>query len=161
MNSEQGLVRARMCALTSLALLVAVIAAGAVRSAGDAGRTTGLTSVPEESVSAFATDRDSIRSLELETLSQIASDPTASDEIRSEAQRRRMQLLTWMEQEAAMEEVLSARGYDVPVITVHEDSVNVVLRAEALSREQAGIILELVTRETGVTGGNVKIIPIN
>ena len=57
--------------------------------------------------------------------------------------------------------MLSARGYETPVVTVHSDSVNVIVRASELTRQQAGVILELVTRETGVTGGNVKIIPIN
>ena len=64
-------------------------------------------------------------------------------------------------EEATIEAVLNARGYELPVVTVHSDSVNVVVRAGTLERDEAGVILELVMRETGVTGGNVKIIPIN
>ena len=44
--------------------------------------------------------------------------------------------------------------------TVHEDSVNVLVRAESLSQSETAVILELVLRETGISGGNVKIIPI-
>jgi len=36
-----------------------------------------------------------------------------------------------------------------------------MVRSESVSRQEAAIILELVTRETGISGGNVKIIPIN
>lgn len=163
MTGEQGITRARLCALISAALLAAVALTGGLRSAREAGYREEPTPVPaaEESVSVFRADRDAIRMNELAALEEIASDASASGEIRTEAHRRRMALMAWMEQEAAIEEVLCARGYDAPVVTVHEDSVNVAVRAEALSRQQAGIILELVTRETGVTGGNVKIIPIN
>ena len=72
-----------------------------------------------------------------------------------------MSLRRWMEQEATVEAVLSARGYETPVVTVHSDSVNIIVRAESLSQADAEVILELTTRETGVSGANVKIIPIN
>lgn len=161
MNVDSGVRRARVCALVSAALLAAVLTAGGLRSARDERRETAPTLSGEETISAFSTDRDAVRRYELEALKEIAGDESASQEIRFEAQRRRMTLMEWMEKETAIEAVLSARGYDTPVVTVHEDSVNVAVRAESLGREEAGVILELVTRETGVTGGNVKIIPIN
>ena len=42
-----------------------------------------------------------------------------------------------------------------------EDSVNVLLRADIVTSQEASVVLDLVLRETGVTGGNVNIIPIN
>ena len=38
-----------------------------------------------------------------------------------------MSLRRWMEQEATVEAVLSARGYETPVVTVHSDSVNIIV----------------------------------
>lgn len=161
MSGSQGVQRARLCALISAGLLAAVLTAGGVRSAGETGRAAAPALAAEEEIAVFSTDRSAIRRSELQALEEIASDASATEEIRSEAQRRRMTLMEWMEKEAAIEEVLCARGYEAAVVTVHADSVNVVVKAEELSRAQAGVILELVTRETGVTGGNVKIIPIN
>ena len=46
-------------------------------------------------------------------------------------------------------------------MTVSDASVNVILRAEALTRRETAVILDLVLRETGVTAGNVKILTIN
>lgn len=163
MNSSHSLRNARLCAITSAVLLFAVVLAGGTRSSVEKSRLSSPVTAPvsEEAAAVFAQDRNAVRQYELEALREISADMSASEEIRSEAARRRMALMEWMEQEASIQEVLSARGYETPVVTVHEDSVNVVVRAQALSREQAGIILELVTRETGVTGGNVKIIPIN
>ena len=163
MTKDTSLRSARLCAIVSATLFVSVLIAGSWRSVKD-NRT-----VPEnlpaaarqESVSSFAADRNAVRREELSQLESIASDESASEAIRASAHSRIMTLRERMELEATVADVLAARGYETPVVTVHEDSVNVVLRAGSLSREEAGVILELVTRETGVTGGNVKIIPIN
>ena len=59
------------------------------------------------------------------------------------------------------EGVLRVRGFEDAVVTVHADSANVLVRTPSLSRDQSAQILELVSRETGLLGGNIKIIPIN
>ena len=161
MNNEPSLRSARICAGVSAALLAAVVFVGGVRSASEKPAASVPTASPTDSVAVFAVDRNAVRADEMEQLKTIAADLTASASVRASAQARIMELMEWIELEATIADVLSARGYDSPVVTVHSDSVNVVVRADALSQAEAGIILELVTRETGVTGGNVKIIPIN
>ena len=68
-----------------------------------------------------------------------------------------MALMAWMEQEATIEAVLSARGMPPLLVTVRADSVNVVASAP-LSQDEAEAALELIARETGVSGGNIRII---
>ncbi len=160
-NQETSLYRARVCAVVSVVLFVAVVAAGGLRSAAEAPERAEEVYMASYRIESFASERDEVRARELEQLQTLTFDQTLPEDVRSEAARRIMELHRWMELESTLCDVLCARGYDMPVITVHADSVNVVLRAQALSREEAGIILELVSRETGVTGGNVKIIPIN
>lgn len=163
MKEGESVRYAQLCALLSFMLLIAVVCVGGLRSANEsAGRPSAAATVsPQQEIAVFALDRNSVREAELEQLRAIAQDGAAGEEIRNSAQRRMMELLEWMELEATIADVLAARGYETPVVTVHSDSVNVVVRAETLTREEAGVILELTTRETGVTGGNVKIIPIN
>ncbi len=171
-GQEDSLMRARLTLLVTGVLLAAVLLVGGLRGA-EAGREMEMATNPaadaskeEEgaqgsAIETFAADRDEIRQEELRQLQEIAADETASQALREEANRRRMQVMAWMEQEAAIGMVLAARGFECPVVTVHADSVNVLVAAQSLSGQEAGIILELVTRETGITGGNVKIIPIN
>lgn len=162
MTEDRSVRTARLCAAVSGILFVAVLIAGGLRSANEKRPSPAETQPPPEAeIAVFASDRNALREKELEQLRQIAADPASSDAVRAAAQERQMLLMEWMEQEATVEAVLSARGYETPVVTVHSDSVNVIVRTEALNRADAEIILELTTRETGVTGGNVKIIPIN
>ena len=159
MKEELSLRYARVCAAVSGALFLAVLIAGGYRSARETEYAP--PAAAETGISAFAADRNAVREEELSQLMSIAGDPATGDSIREAAQKRVMPLREWMEQEATIADVLVARGYEQPVVTVHSESVNVVVKAESLTGEEAGIILELVVRETGAAGGNVKIIPIN
>jgi len=161
MTEEQSVRSARMCAGTALVLFISVLIAGGIRSAAEDRPQPEPTPSPQAEIAVFASDRNTLREEEIMQLREIAADPAADGALRASAQERIMLLREWMEKEATVEAVLAARGYETPVVTVHSDSVNVVLRSGTLTKAQADVILELVIRETGVTGGNVKIIPIN
>ncbi len=114
-----------------------------------------------DAIEDFRVERAQIRDRELAELQNIIDSELTQSAERAQAQSRKMDILKWAEQETTMEGVLRARGYEQAVITVHQDSVNVLVKAESLSKHDSAIILELVSRETGQTGGNIKIIPLN
>ena len=116
---------------------------------------------PVETMASFYTDRNALREEEIAQLTALAAQADTSGEIRAAAQRRIMALRAWMEQEATVEAVLRARGYEPALVTVHADSANVLVASAGLSRQDAAVMLELIARETGISGGNIKIIPIN
>lgn len=151
------------CALVAaLALGAACGYLGGVRAAQEAVTASAPTVGPTaDSMEAFRTERQQLRQMQLSQLNEIVYAENSSDEIVTRARARQMELMEWAEQEQTLEGVLSARGFEDVLATVHGDSVNVLVRTDALTREQTAVILELVMRETGVSGGNVKIIPVN
>lgn len=120
-------------------------------------RTTSQT----DSIEQFRTERQQLRRMQMEQLNEIVHGGSADAEMVAMAQRRQLELMEWSEQELTLEGVLRLREFEDVLVTVHTDSVNVMVRAKALNRQQTAVILELVMRETGISGGNVKIIPIN
>lgn len=108
----------------------------------------------------FLMERTQIREMEMRQLNSIIEGESTSEAVRAQAQGQLLELCDWMEKETTIEGVLRVRGYGRAVVTVHGDSVNVLVEAEDLSQTEAEAILELVTRETGLLGGNVKIIPV-
>lgn len=116
---------------------------------------------PTDPATSFKTLRQQLRAMEKAQLSEIAYGLETEPELAAMAQRQLLELCQREEQELTLEGVLAMRGYDEPVVTVHKDSVNVILRAELVTQQESSVILELVCRETGVQSGNVKIIPIN
>ena len=116
---------------------------------------------PADPLEQYRTERQQLRSRQRASLNEIIYAENSDAETVRLAQRQLMSLMTAESQETNLEGTLRARGFSAVLATVQGDSVNVLLRAEALNQAQAAVIYDLVLRETGITGGNVKIIPIN
>lgn len=151
-------------ALACLALcMVAVVYSGVRQMRADIS-TTAATMAQQEDMSAaerFRTLREQLRAMEKAQLNDVAHDAQADQELKSMAQQQLLSLCEREEHELTLEGILEMRGFADPVVTVHADSVNVLIRAEVITQQESAAILELVCRETGAQSGNVKIIPIN
>ena len=90
----------------------------------------------------------------------MAADEEADAGTRARARSELLTLTSRMEVETTVEGVLRMRGFEDAVVTVSANSVNVVVRADALSQTESAAILELVMRETGQSGANVKIMTV-
>jgi len=112
-------------------------------------------------VTSFRTIRQQLRAMQKAQLNDIAHSAETDADISAMAQRQLLDLCAREEDEMLLEGVLAMRGWENAVVTVHEDSVNVILQADMVTQQETSVILELVCRETGVQGGNVKIIPVN
>ena len=148
-----------------VALVAAALATGASYAAW--GRRsmpaeTGMSVIAgADALTAFETGRQQLRARERAQLSDIIHDDETDAETLTLAQRK---LIALTESEAAEETLqasLRARGFEGAVVSVWSGGVNVFVSGEGLNRGESAIILEEVLRETGKTGGNVKIIPIN
>lgn len=125
-------------------------------------RTASAASVrePADALQSFRLEREQLRAREEAQLNEIIYSD-GSGELAGQARQRLMDMLDRAEAENTLEGVLRARGFDDAVVTVGERSANVLLRREApLNQRETAVILELVMRETGLTGGSVKIIPV-
>ena len=132
----------------------------------DAPRAMGAASVAvtaeqNDPVTQFRTEREQLRSRQTGELNDIIHDSSTDAETASLAKRQLMDLMKRQEAEQRLEGILAIRGFEDALVPVSDASVNVILRANALTRRETAVILDLVLRETGVTAGNVKILTIN
>ena len=151
-------------ALVALALCMAlVVVAGVRQMRADEAATSARARTQREqnAVERFRTLREQLRAMEKAQLNDVAHGADTDAELKAMAQRQLVELCAREEQELTLEGVLEMRGYSQPVVTVHADSVNVLISTELITRQESAAILELVCRETGAQAGNVKIIPIN
>lgn len=119
------------------------------------------TVINDDPLENFREERSRLRQLQISQLNEIIHGQESEYEISALAQKRLMELMDWSEKEMTIEGILSLRGFEDALVTVHEETVNVLLRSEDLNPQQSAIILELILRETGFSAGNVKIMPIN
>jgi stage III sporulation protein AH len=62
-----------------------------------------------------------------------------------------------MENELTIEGLLTASGFDDAIVTVQTGSVNVVIKAKEITKEEAAKILDIVRQETGESAQNIKV----
>lgn len=115
---------------------------------------------PEDALERFRKERIRTREMELALLEAVAQDLEAGEEIRGEANRRILDLTEYMEQEVTLEGLLRAQGFAGVLCTVHSDAVNVLVRGKEVTQAQAALILDIAMRQTGQSGGSVRVIPV-
>jgi len=116
--------------------------------------------VQSDPMAAFRLQREQLRARQEAQLNDIIHSPEAEDGIVADAWRQLLGMLEHARAESAIEGVLQSRGFEDALVSVSDAAANVLIRGESLNRTQSAVILDLVMRETGLTGGNVKIIPV-
>ena len=150
-------------ALTMLMISLVMIAAVAVIGTNmqPSQAVNSATVTKADPLEKFRAERQQLRAMQKAQLNDIIHDAATEAATADLARRQLIELCEAEEQELTVEGILSMRGFSDPVVTVHKASVNVLVRTDSLNRQQSSIILDLVCRETGVSAGDVKIIPIN
>ena len=106
----------------------------------------------------FRAERDAVRATEIEYLDEVIAVSYSDAETLADAQAQKLALVENMEAEFTIENLLRAKGFSDAAVTFHKGSVNVVVDCPQLSSEQVAQILDVVTRETGESADNIKIL---
>ena len=149
--------------IISLCVCAAVLIAAClvpVFSVGDDQVTIDTVAAQTSTFDEYSTERGQLRSKLISELKDIIYDESTSPEVLATAQMSLIKNMEWMEMEATLEDIIALKGYGEAIVTIHQDSVNILIRKDELTQSQTAAILELACRETGITSGNIKIIPI-
>lgn len=112
-------------------------------------------------ISEVKLNREQVRAANKETLYQII-DNEGLDELSKQAAINEMIKMTEIsEKEMAAELLLSAKGYGDCVVTIVDDSVDVVVNTEELTDVQRAQIEDIVKRKTDCSADKIVISPIN
>ena len=105
--------------------------------------------------------REQIRAKNKETLQQIIDNKELSDKQKKDAVSQMVKMTELSEKEAAAETLLASKGFNDAVVSIADESADVVVNAKELTEANRAQITDIVTRKTGVSAENVVINPIN
>ncbi|WP_353892381.1 SpoIIIAH-like family protein [Proteinivorax hydrogeniformans] len=105
----------------------------------------------------YRLERERVRSRELDLLQQMINNPNVSEEAKLNAENKLLDIKEMMELELNVENSLKALGYPNAIMFIRENNVNVVINAEALTREELAKISEVVASSTGVARHQITI----
>ena len=120
-----------------------------------------LTSADASSVVAEAkVTREQVRSKNKESLLEIINSENLSDEQKQSAVDQMVHMTELAEKEAAAETPLASKGFSDSVVSLTDDSADVVVNAAELTDANRAQIEDIITRKTGVAAQNIVITPV-
>lgn len=121
-----------------------------------------LTSADVSSIAAQAkVSREQIRAKNKETLQAIIDDTNISEEQKTDAIAQMVKMTEIAEKEVAIETLLASKGFANAVVSLTEDTADVVVDGTDLTDAKRAQIEDIVTRKSGVAAENVVINPIH
>lgn len=105
-----------------------------------------------------ATNRQEARDEAIDVLKLISENTEASEEARAEAAEKISQIAVDIQNEANIETLVKAKGFEECVAVISEDSVSVIVSAETLQASDTAKILSIVYETTGISPSKVSII---
>ena len=105
-------------------------------------------------------NREQIRSKNKETLLEIVNNNAISDELKQDAINKMIAMTDIAERENAAEMLLEAKGFTDVVVSITEDSGDVVLNMGEVTDAKRAQVEDIVKRKTNVSAENVIITPI-
>ena len=103
--------------------------------------------------------REQVRAKNKESLQEIIDNKQLTGEQKKEAVNEMVELTKIAEKEAAAETMLSAKGFTDSVVSLSEESADVVVNAKELSEANRAQIEDIVIRKTGMAAENIVITP--
>ncbi len=124
----------------------------------DSEATGGETENANDYFTATALDRQEARDEALDVLKLVTESADASEEAKAEASAKISKIAVDIQNEANIETLVKAKGFDECVAIISEDSVSVIVGAESLQAAEAAQILSIVYETTGINPEKVSII---
>jgi stage III sporulation protein AH len=102
--------------------------------------------------------RNQSRDEAIDVLKLVTENASASEAAKAEAAAKISQIAVDIQNEANIESLVKAKGFEECVAVIAEDAVSVIVKSETLQANEAAQILAIVYETTGVSPENISII---
>ena len=105
-------------------------------------------------------EREISRSKSLDILNETAANESFDTEIRRKAQDKIIQLAENVQNEAEIENLARAKGYDKICVYISEENVNITVQKDEFSESDAAKIQEIATEQLKISPNQIKIVEV-
>ena len=102
-------------------------------------------------------ERENARAKSQDMLYQLMAQADTPDEEKSEAAQKILELQKRIENEAAAEAMIKAKGFDEVYVRIYDDCVDVIVDREEITQQEAAQIQDILTRITGLGADKIRI----
>ncbi len=112
----------------------------------------------EDYFAATALNRQQSRDEAIDVLKLVAESDEASAEAKAEANAQISKIATDIQNEANIETLVKAKGFEECIAIISDDSVSVIVGRESLQAAEAAQIFAIVYDTTGISPENISIV---
>ncbi|MBE6749676.1 MAG: SpoIIIAH-like family protein [Ruminococcaceae bacterium] len=105
-------------------------------------------------------DREKARKEACETIEETLKNEKLTDDDKKSALAKIEEIADRIERESNIEALLSAKGFQKSIAVMNDNGITVVVKSDGLTSAQTLQIQDIVTSETSIPLGNIKIVPI-
>ncbi|MEE0944761.1 MAG: SpoIIIAH-like family protein [Clostridia bacterium] len=105
-------------------------------------------------------NRETSREKALDILNQTASNESFDAEARKKAQDAILDIASAVEHEAAIENTIKAKGYEMASVYIDGNNVEILVKKDGITDNDVQKLSEIATSHLGISASNVKIIPV-
>lgn len=105
--------------------------------------------------------RDKLRAGLIDRLNEIVNNENTNDEVRTEAQKKIMNIGDISEKELTIEGLIKAKGFEEVLVFLTDENAKVVVLKDELSEQDVVKILDIIMAETDLDTSNIKIMKKN
>ena len=124
----------------------------------DGSQSAGNNANEEDYFTSVALNRQQSRDEAIDVLKMVSESEEASAEARAEATAKIAKIATDVQNEANIETLVKAKGFEDCVAVISDNSVSVIVSAESLQASEAAQIFAIVYDTTGIGVENISII---
>lgn len=124
----------------------------------DSSTAGGNADTTEDYFTSTALDRQQARDEALDVLKMVTESNEASEEAKAEAQQKISKIAVDIQNEANIETLVKAKGFEDCVAIISDNAVSVIVGADSLQAAEAAQILSIVYETTGINPENISII---
>lgn len=106
-------------------------------------------------------NREQIRAQNKESLLEIINNEQLSEDAKSEAVDKMVEMTAWAEKEADAEMLLEAKGFTNVVVSISDEYCDVVLDMGEVTDAKRAQVEDIVKRKTGISADKIIITPID
>ena len=107
---------------------------------------------------ATALNRNQSRDEAIDVLKLVTENESASEAAKTEAAAKISKIAVDIQNEANIESLVKAKGFEECVAVIADDAASVIVKAETLQANEAAQILAIVYETTGIAPQNISII---
>ncbi len=127
-------------------------------STGDAGKAVTASKEANNYFAQAKMDREVVRDKDIETMKNIAEDQLASKEAKEAAYDKMMEIVDVSQKEANIETLIKGKGFsDVIALFADDGSVDIIVKAPAITKADAAKIADIVVRQGNVAFDKIVI----